>query len=85
VVPKIETGPLSDVGEPEDIDIGYHSRKIDSILVDTIYRGAKMTLAEGLELESRSFGKCIETSDMWIGLDVFMTKGAGKKAPFIHE
>ncbi len=85
VVPKIETGPLSDVGEPEDIDIGYHSRKIDSILVDTIYRGAKMNLVDGLELESRSFGKCIETRDMWIGLDVFMTKGAGNKAPFIHE
>ncbi len=85
VVQKIESGPLSDIGEPEDVDIGYHSRKIDSILVDAIYEGAKMTLAEGLELESRSFGKCIETEDMWIGLDVFMTKGAGNKAPFIHK
>ena len=83
--PKIETGPLNDIGEPEDLDIGHHSRKIDSILVDAIYQGAQMTLAEGLELESRSFGKCIETEDMWIGLDVFMTRGASTKAPFIHR
>ena len=85
VAPKIETGPLSDIGEPEDIDIGYHSRKIDAILVNAIYQGAKLTLAEGLELESRSFGKCTETEDMWIGLESFMTKGASAKAPFIHR
>ena len=83
--PRIETGPLNDIAEPEDLDIGHHSRKIDSILVDAIYQGAKMTLAEGLELESRSFGKCIETEDMWIGLESFMTKGASAKAPFIHR
>jgi len=84
-VPKIETGPLSDIGEPEDMDIGHHSRKIDSILVNAIYQGAQMTLAEGLELESRSFGKCIETEDMWIGLESFMSKGASAKAPFVHR
>jgi len=85
VIPAIETGPLANVGEPEDIDIGFHSKKIDSILVNAIYAGANMTLAEGLELESRSFGKCIETEDMWIGLENFMTKGAGSKAEFIHR
>ena len=85
VVQGIETGPLTDVGEPEDLDIGFHSRKIDSILVKAIYEGAKMTLAEGLELESRSFGECIETEDMWIGLDNFMSKGAASKAEFIHR
>jgi enoyl-CoA hydratase/carnithine racemase len=85
VVPKIETGPLSDIGEPEALDIGHHSRKIDSILVNAIYQGAQMTLDEGLELESRSFGKCIETEDMWIGLDSFMTKGASAKANFVHR
>lgn len=85
VVPAIETGPLAGVGEPVDLDIGYHSRKIDSILVNAIYAGAKMTLAEGLELESRSFGKCIETEDMWIGLENFMKNGAGSKAAFIHR
>jgi len=85
VIPAIETGPLTAIGEPEDLDIGFHSTKIDSILVDAIYTGAKMTLAEGLELESRSFGKCIETEDMWIGLDNFMTKGAASKAEFVHR
>jgi len=85
IVPAIETGPLTDIGDPEDLDIGFHSRKIDSILVNAIYAGANMTLAEGLELESRSFGKCIETEDMWIGLDNFMSKGAGSKAEFIHR
>ena len=85
VIPAIETGPLADIGEPEDLDIGYHSKKIDSILVNAIYSVAGMTLAEGLKLESRSFGKCIETEDMWIGLENFMTKGAGSKADFIHR
>jgi len=85
MVPAIEKGPLADIGEPEDLDIGFHSKKIDSILVNAIYAGANMTLAEGLDLESRSFGKCIETEDMWIGLENFMTKGAGSKAEFIHR
>jgi enoyl-CoA hydratase/3-hydroxyacyl-CoA dehydrogenase len=85
VVAAIETGPLSDIGEPEALDIAYHSQKIDEILVNAIYSGAKMTLAEGLELESRSFGKCIETEDMWIGLENFMKNGAGSKAGFIHR
>jgi enoyl-CoA hydratase/3-hydroxyacyl-CoA dehydrogenase len=84
-VAKIEIGPLSNIGEPEDLDIGHHSRKIDGILVNAIYQGARMTLAEGLELESRSFGKCIETEDMWIGLENFMSKGAVSKASFIHR
>jgi len=85
VVPTIETGPLTDIGEPEDLDIGHHSRIIDSILVNAIYAGAAMSLVEGLELESRSFGKCIETEHMWIGLENFMTRGAGSKAAFIHK
>lgn len=85
VVAAIETGPLADISAPEDLDIGYHSRKIDSILVHAIYAGAAMTLAEGLELESRSFGQCIETEDMWIGLESFMTRGAGSQASFIHR
>ncbi len=85
VAPVIETGPLSDIPKPEDLDIGHHSRKIDSILINAIYHGARMTLAEGLELESRSFGRCIETEDMWIGLETFMSKGASAKAPFVHK
>ncbi len=85
VVPAIETGPLNDIGEPEDLDIGHHSRKIDSILVNAIYAGAGMSLAAGLDLESRSFGKCIETEDMWIGLENFMGKGAASKAEFLHK
>jgi enoyl-CoA hydratase/3-hydroxyacyl-CoA dehydrogenase len=85
VVQPIESGPLSDIPEPEDLDIGHLSRKIDSILIDAIYQGAAMTLEDGLELESRSFGRCIETEDMWIGLDNFMTRGPAAKAPFIHR
>jgi enoyl-CoA hydratase/carnithine racemase len=85
VVQPIESGPLSDIPEPEDLDIGHLSRQIDSILIDAIYQGAAMTLEDGLELESRSFGRCIETEDMWIGLDNFMTRGPAAKAPFIHK
>ena len=84
-VARIETGPLVEIDTPEDLDIGHRSKAIDRILVDAIYRGAQMTLADGLALESRAFGKCIETQDMWIGLEVFMTRGAGSKAPFVHS
>jgi enoyl-CoA hydratase/3-hydroxyacyl-CoA dehydrogenase len=83
--PSIETGPLGEIGEPQDLDIGHHSRAIDAILVEAIYNGAAMPLAEGLELESRCFGKCIETEDMWIGLDNFMKRGAGSQAEFVHR
>jgi len=85
VMPAIEKGPLENVGEPEDLDIGFHSKAIDAILVEAIYAGAGMTLSEGLELESRAFGKCTQTEDMWIGLENFMTRGAGSKAVFVHR
>jgi enoyl-CoA hydratase/3-hydroxyacyl-CoA dehydrogenase len=84
LVPAIETGPLANTDQPEDLDIGHHSRAIDAILVNAIYKGAQMNLAEGLDLESRSFGKCIETEDMWVGMENFRTRGPGSKAAFIH-
>ncbi len=67
------------------IDIRHLSKKIDEILVRAIYDGAAMNLAEGLELESRLFGECIETEDMKIGIDNFMKNGPRAKAEFVHK
>ncbi len=77
--------PLYVVGERQNIDIGHHSRKIDQILCKAIYEGAKMDFADGIELEAKLFGECINTKDMKIGLENFMKNGPKVKAQFVHE
>ena len=68
-----------------DVEIGHLSTKIDGILQRAILEGAGGELAEGLELESRLFGECVETKDMHVGMETFLTQGARAKAPFVHE
>jgi enoyl-CoA hydratase / 3-hydroxyacyl-CoA dehydrogenase len=86
VPPSIKKEPvITGYHLPETIDIGCLSRKIDDILCQAIYSGARKTLDEGLELESQLFGECINTHDMKIGLETFMTKGAKAKAEFVHK
>lgn len=77
--------PLEVPGEIPQVDIGHLSRQIDEILVRAIYEGAKLSLEEGLELESRLFGECIKTEDMKIGIDNFMKNGPRVKAEFVHR
>jgi enoyl-CoA hydratase/3-hydroxyacyl-CoA dehydrogenase len=77
--------PLDVTGEIPEIDIGHLSRKIDEILVRAIYEGARMSLKDGLQLESRLFGECINTEDMKIGIENFMENGPRVKAEFIHR
>ena len=68
-----------------DIDIGYHSKAIDKIVVEAILEGAKMELDDGLKNEARLFGECWNTEDRRIGMTTFIEKGAKAKAEFIHK
>ncbi len=77
--------PVAENGEAKALDIGHHSKKIDQILTRAIYEGARLSLSEGLDLESRLFGECIETDDMKIGLETFRTQGPKAKPAFVHH
>jgi enoyl-CoA hydratase/3-hydroxyacyl-CoA dehydrogenase len=67
------------------VDIGYFSRCIDALLCQAIVEGAQGTLAQGLELEARLSGRCVETEDAKIGIGNFMREGARSKAVFVHR
>ena len=83
---KIETGPLSNVPATlPDIDIGYHSKATDKIVVESILAGAKMELDDGLKNEARLFGECWNTEDRRIGMTTFIEKGSKAKAEFVHK
>ncbi|MDR2154817.1 MAG: enoyl-CoA hydratase/isomerase family protein, partial [Burkholderiaceae bacterium] len=68
-----------------EVDIGYFSRCIDALLCQAIVEGAQGTLAQGLELEARLVGRCMETEDAKIGIDNFKRAGARSKAVFVHR
>lgn len=84
-IPSIPTDPIPCPDELPAVDIGHLSRKIDEILVKATVGGAKMTLAKGLEHEARTFGECLLTRDMRIGMDNFIKNGPKVNAEFIHE
>ncbi len=67
------------------VDIGYFSRCIDALLCQAIVEGAQGTLAQGLELEARLVGRCMETEDAKIGIGNFKREGARSKAVFVHR
>ncbi len=81
----VPSEPLPQNGGPKVVDIGHLSKKIDAILVKSIYEGYSMPLQEGLALESGLFGACMETRDMQIGLENFKTNGPKSPANFIHQ
>ncbi|MDR1968771.1 MAG: 3-hydroxyacyl-CoA dehydrogenase/enoyl-CoA hydratase family protein [Burkholderiaceae bacterium] len=68
-----------------EVDIGYFSRCIDALLCQAIVEGAQGTLAQGLEIEARLVGRCMETEDAKIGIDNFKREGARAKAVFVHR
>lgn len=78
-------GPIACPDELPAVDIGYLSRCIDGLLVEAIVGGARSTLAEGLELEARLTGRCIETEDARIGISNFIQNGAHSRAAFVHR
>jgi enoyl-CoA hydratase/3-hydroxyacyl-CoA dehydrogenase len=84
-VNSVPKEPISTNGTPKVIEIGHLSKKIDEIIVKAIYEGSRLTLKEGLDLESRMFGECLNTEDMKIGLENFKTNGPKMKANFIHK
>lgn len=84
-VKTIQKDPITANGNPKPVELGHLSKKIDEILTRAIYEGSRLSLKEGLDLESRMFGECLKTQDMKIGLDNFKTNGPKVKANFIHE
>ena len=83
---RISRDPMADVPEAlPEVDLGHYSRKIDSILCNTILEGARLPLRDGLALESKQFGACVETKDMHIGMENFIKNGPRVKAEFVNE
>jgi hypothetical protein len=83
-VSSITKGPIPIPAKLPDVDIGHLSRKIDSLLQKAILEGATKTLEEGLKLEAKTFGECLLTQDMKIGMDNFMKNGPRVNANFVH-
>ncbi len=81
----VSQDPVSDFSLHEDLDIGWHSKAIDAILVEVLRKGWSKPLAQGLEEEAQGFGRCIETRDVRIGLSTFLEKGPRAKAEFTHS
>lgn len=78
-------GPIPHTGELAAVDLGHLSKRIDAILVRAILDGARGGLAEGLELEARLSGSCLETEDGRIGLSNFVQNGVRAPAAFVHR
>jgi enoyl-CoA hydratase/3-hydroxyacyl-CoA dehydrogenase len=78
-------GPIPVPSTLPEVDIGPLSRKIDSLIQKAVLEGAKMTLKDGLKLESKVFGECLTTEDMRIGMDTFLKQGPKVNAPFVHK
>jgi enoyl-CoA hydratase/3-hydroxyacyl-CoA dehydrogenase len=83
-VPAITRGPIPIPSKLPEVDIGHLSRKIDSILQKAILEGARMPLEQGLKHEAKTFGECLLTQDMQIGMDNFMKNGPRVNAHFVH-
>jgi len=83
-ISPMKRDPIPVPSKLPEVDIGYLSRKIDSLLQRAILEGAKMTLEEGLKLEAKIFGECLLTQDMRIGMENFMKNGPRVNASFVH-
>ena len=78
-------GPVPCPAGLPTVELGHLSRRIDEILVEAIVDGARGSLDDGLELEARLAGRCIETEDARIGLSNFVQNGARSPASFVHR
>jgi len=83
-IPPIKKEPIEVPDSLPEVDIGYLSRKTDELLKKAILEGARMTLDEGLKHEAKTFGECLETKDMRIGMENFIKHGPKKNAKFAH-
>lgn len=84
-VPSIPKGPIPVPSTLPEVDIGHLSRKIDSLIQRATLEGAKVTLEEGLKLEAKTFGECLLTQDMKIGIENFLKNGPRVNANFVHN
>ncbi|MFH1809612.1 MAG: enoyl-CoA hydratase/isomerase family protein [Pseudomonadota bacterium] len=84
VLHAVDAAPLEVPASLPELNIGYHSRAIDAILVQVMREGWGCTLAQGLQIEARGFGRCIETEDMKIGMKNFIENGPRAQAVFVH-
>lgn len=85
---KILSIPKGSIPVPStlpEVDIEHLSRKIDSLIQRATLEGAKVTLDEGLKLEAKTFGECLLTQDMKIGIENFLKNGPRVNANFVHE
>jgi enoyl-CoA hydratase/3-hydroxyacyl-CoA dehydrogenase len=83
-IPPIAKEPIEIPESLPEVDIGHLSRKTDEILKKAVLEGAKMSLEEGLKHEARTFGECLKTKDMRIGMENFMKFGPKRNAEFCH-
>jgi enoyl-CoA hydratase/3-hydroxyacyl-CoA dehydrogenase len=83
--PGIKKDPIPIPSKLPEAEIGHLSRKIDSLLQKAVLEGAKMTLEEGLKLEAKTFGECLLTQDMKIGIENFLKNGPRVNANFVHN
>ncbi|MCI0652034.1 MAG: 3-hydroxyacyl-CoA dehydrogenase/enoyl-CoA hydratase family protein [Planctomycetes bacterium] len=83
-LPAIERGPLAVPARLADVQLGHLSRAVDAILCRAILEGCRLSLAQGLELESRLFGEVCQTRDMRIGVKNFLDNGPKVPAQFVH-
>jgi enoyl-CoA hydratase/3-hydroxyacyl-CoA dehydrogenase len=81
----IEKNPLPQPSALPDVSLGHLSTKIDQIIMDAIRQGAATTLEEGLDLEAKGFGECLNTKDTRIGLENFIKNGPRVNADFVNE
>lgn len=80
----IAKAPLPPLANAPVIELGHLSTAIDAVLRQAIIEGATGTLATGLALEAKLFGRCFTTKDSRIGLDNFATNGPKVKANFVN-
>jgi enoyl-CoA hydratase/carnithine racemase len=84
-IPSIPKGPIPVPSTLPEVDIGHLSRKIDSLIQRATLEGAKVTLEEGLKLEAKTFGECLLSQDMKIGIENFLKNGPRVNANFVHK
>jgi enoyl-CoA hydratase / 3-hydroxyacyl-CoA dehydrogenase len=82
--PSMPKGPIPIPSKLPDVELGHLSRKTDSLIQKAVLEGAKMSLEDGLKLEAKTFGECLLTQDMKIGMDNFMKNGPKVNAQFVH-
>ncbi|HEV3029250.1 MAG TPA: enoyl-CoA hydratase/isomerase family protein, partial [Planctomycetota bacterium] len=67
-----------------EVDLRGLSRRVDEILRRAIVGGIKLSLDDGLVLESTCFGEVFTTRDHRIGLDNYFRSGPKVPARFVH-